>query len=124
VLSVPGDSVRPWGQQRQITMKNLFFGGKLPGLVSRLLGVDHGPIAVAGGRATIVQGQIFQTHGRQTTFAPSYRAVTDMGINEVHTILAGGPSGNFLSGLLSGLYKTDIARWLNCEYKTIRADDE
>ena len=124
VLAVPGDSVRPWGEQRQVTMRNLFFGGKLPGLVSRLLGLDHGPIAVAGGRATIVQGQIFQTHGRQTTFAPSYRAVTDMGADEMHTVLAGGPSGNFLSGLFSGLYKTDIARWLNCEYKTIRATGE
>ena len=120
VLAVPLQSVRPWGEQRQITMRNLFFGGKLPGFVSRLLGVDHGPIALAGGRATLVQGQIFQTHGRETSFAPSYRSVTDMGIDEVHTALAGGPSGS----ILSGLYKTDIARWLNFEYKTIQANCE
>ena len=124
VLAVPAESVQPWGEQRQITMRNLFFGGKLPDFVSRLFGVDHGPIALAGGRATIVQGQIFQTHGRQTTFAPSYRSVTDMGIDEVHTALAGGPSGNFFSGLFSGLYKSDIARWLNFEYKTIQANGE
>jgi penicillin amidase len=120
VLAVPGPSVRPWGELQQITMRNLFFGGKLPELVSRLLGVDHGPIALAGGRATLVQGQIFQTHGRQTTFSPSYRSVTDMGTDEVHTALAGGPSGRFFSGH----YKTDISRWLSCEYKTIQASGE
>ena len=118
VLAVPGHSVRPWGEQRQITMRNLFFGGKLPGFVGRLLGIDHGPVALAGGRATIVQGQIFQTHGRQTTFSPSYRSVTDMGSDEIHTALAGGPSGSFLSRF----YKTDIARWLNFGYKTISAN--
>jgi len=117
VLAAPGEGVRPWGEHRQITMRNLFFGGKLPKSVSLLFGIDHGPIALAGGRATIVQGQIFQTHGRQTSFAPSYRSVTDMGIDEVHTALAGGPSGSFLSRR----YKTDIARWMNFEYKTIRA---
>ncbi|HEY2250531.1 MAG TPA: penicillin acylase family protein [Planctomycetaceae bacterium] len=120
VLALPIESVRPWGEQRQITMRNLFFGGKLPAIVSRIFGIDYGPIALAGGRATIVQGQIFQTHGRQTTFAPSYRSVTDMGIDEIHTALAGGPSGNFFSAF----YKTDIARWLNFEYKTIRADGD
>lgn len=118
VLAVPGQSVRPWGEQRQITMRNLFFGGKLPEFVSRLLGVDHGPIALAGGRATLVQGQIFQTHGRQTTFSPSYRSVTDMGIDELHTVLAGGPSGR----IFSGHYKTDIAHWIDFEYKTIQAN--
>jgi penicillin amidase len=116
VLAIPVERVRPWGEQRQITMRNLFFGGKLPAIINRMFGVDHGPIALAGGRATIVQGQIFQTHGRQTTFAPSYRSVTDMGIDEIHSALAGGPSGNFFSGF----YKTDIPRWLNFEYKTIR----
>jgi penicillin amidase len=119
VLAVLEHGVRPWGEQRQIMMRNVFFGAKLPAFVSRLFGIDHGPIALAGGRATLVQGQIFQTHGRQTTFAPSYRSVTDMGTDEVHTALAGGPSGGFLSRH----YKTDIARWLSFEYKTINAND-
>ena len=96
-------------------MRNLFFGGKLPGLVSRLFGVDYGPITIPGGRATIVQGQIFKSHGRSTTFAPSYRSVTDLGSDKVHTALAGGPSGR----ILSGLYTSDIARWLAFEYKTL-----
>jgi len=115
VLAIPEEQIEPWGRQREITMHNLFFGGKLPKIVSRLLGVDHGPITLPGGRATIIQGQIFWAHGRQTTFAPSYRSVSDLGTNEVHTALAGGPSGR----ILSGLYKADIDRWLQVEYKTI-----
>jgi penicillin amidase len=116
VLAQPADAIRPWGEQRQILMKNLFFRGKVPRLVSRMFGVDHGPIALAGGRATLVQAQIFRTHGRPGSFAPSYRAVADLGTDELHTALAGGPSGRFFSRL----YKTDIARWLNFGYKTIR----
>ncbi len=119
-LAAPLESVRPWGEQQQITMRNIFFGGKLPWIINRFFGVDHGPISLAGGRATIVQGQVVQTHGRQSTFSPSYRSVTDLGLDEIHTALAGGPSGNFLSPH----YKTDIARWLGFEYKTIRAIDE
>jgi penicillin amidase len=116
LLDVPADEVRPWGQQRQVTMRNIFFGGKLPSLVSRLFGVDYGPLPLPGGRATIVQGQIFQAHGRLTSFAPSYRSVSDMGTDEVHTCLAGGPSGS----ILSGFYTTDVARWLGFGYKTLR----
>jgi penicillin amidase len=120
VVAVPAETVRPWGEQRQVTMRNLFFGGKLPGLVNRLFGVDYGPFPLPGGRATIVQGQIFSTHGRNTTFAPSYRSVSDLGTDEVHTALAGGPSGR----ILSGLYTNDIARWLGFKYKTLRGGAE
>jgi penicillin amidase len=78
--------------------------------------VDYGPFPLPGGRATIVQGPIFVTHGRNSTFAPSYRSVSDMGTDEVHTALAGGPSGR----ILSGLYMSDVARWLGFQYKTLR----
>ena len=43
-----------------------------------------------------------------------------MGIDEVHTALAGGPSER----ILSGMYKTDVARWLRFEYKTLCGDAE
>lgn len=119
-LGIPAESVRPWGEQRQVMMRNLFFGGKLPAIVNRLFGVDYGPITIPGGRATIVQGQIFKSHGRLTTFAPSFRSVTDLGTDEVHTALAGGPSGR----ILSGLYTSDIERWLAFAYKTLNCGEE
>lgn len=116
VLAVPAEHVRPWGDERQMTMINLFFGGRLPGILNRLVKVDYGPFALPGGRATIAQGQIFRTHGRLTTFAPSYRSVTDLGTDELHTVLAGGPSGR----ILSPLYASDLGRWLGFGYKTLK----
>jgi penicillin amidase len=109
------ETLRPWGELRQVTMHNLFFGGRLPGWLARLLGIDYGPIAVAGGRGTPVQGSISRSHGRKTSFAPSYRFVTDMSRDDVQTVLAGGPSDR----IWSGWYTTDIKRWLGFGYKTL-----
>ena len=103
--------VMPWGRRRRIEMNNIFFDGRLPGF----LGFDHGPIELPGCRATIVQGGLFTAHGRTTTFAPSWRFITDLGTDTVHTALAGGPSGR----RFSRWYKTDIARWLRGEYKKL-----
>jgi penicillin amidase len=100
-----------WGATRQVVMTDIFFGGKLP----RWLGFDHGPIELAGNRATVVQGGIFTAHNRHTTFAPSWRMVTDLGRDEAHTALAGGPTGSrFSRHRLS-----DLGRWLTGEYKVL-----
>ncbi len=104
--------VMPWGRRRRVVMNNIFFDGRLP----RFLGFDHGPIEMPGNRATVVQGGLFTAHGRTTTFAPSWRFITDMGTGIVHTALAGGPSGS----RFSKWYKTDVERWLRGEYKTIQ----
>jgi len=120
VLAQPVEAIKRWGEQRRVLMQNIFFGGNLPRPISRLLRVDYGPIELPGGRGTIVQGQVFRTHGRLTSFAPSYRSVTDLGRDELHTVLAGGPSGT----ILSRLYTTDIHRWLNFEYKVLDCGDE
>jgi len=105
-------SVMPWGRRRRVTMTNIFFNGRLP----RLFGFDYGPIELPGNRATVIQGGLFTAHGRTTTFAPSWRFITDMGSDTVSTALAGGPSGR----RFSRWYSTDIERWLRGEYKTIR----
>jgi len=97
-------TVPRWGSTRRVTMTDMFFGGKLP----RWLGFDHGPIELAGNRATVVQGGILTAHGRHTTFAPSWRMVTDLGRDEAHTVLAGGPTGS----RFSRHRLTDVARWL------------
>ncbi len=104
--------VMPWGSRRRVMMDNIFFDGKLP----RFLGFDVGPIALPGNRATVIQGGLFTAHGRTTTFAPSWRFITDMGADTVQTVLAGGPSGR----RFSKWYKTDVERWLLGEYKTIQ----
>ncbi len=79
---------RTWGSVHRIEMKHLLFGGKLPSW----LGFDFGPLALPGSRATICQGQIYTSGKRQTSFAPSFRLITDLSQNAAHTSLAGGPS--------------------------------
>ncbi len=102
----------PYGKTRQITMSHLLFGGKLP----RFLGFDYGPMALPGSRATIPQGQIFKSAGRLTTFSPTYRMITDMGKNEIHTNLAGGPSDR----RFSKHYISDLKNWYEGNYKILK----
>ncbi|HTI49629.1 MAG TPA: penicillin acylase family protein, partial [Planctomycetaceae bacterium] len=112
-----GGAITPWGERRPIVMRNLLVGGKLPHWLNRILQVDYGPIPLPGNRATLVQGAIFHDHGRLSTFAPSYRFVTDLGTDVAHTALAGGPSER----VFSPFYKADIERWLSHGYKTLPA---
>jgi penicillin amidase len=98
-----------WGDDRGIVMTNVLFAGKLP----RFVGVDYGPIELPGNRATIVQGGLFRAHGRLTSFAPSWRYVTDLHRDTMFTVLPGGPSGS----RLSPLYLADLPRWQAFDYK-------
>jgi len=109
--SVDVSSVPPWGEQRQIMMRNILLGGKLP----TWLGFDHGPVALEGNRATVVQGQIFTAYGRSTTFGVSWRFITDMATDDVHTVLPGGPSGR----RFSKWYRSEVDRWLTGGYKVL-----
>jgi len=98
-----------WGEGRQLLFTHILFGEKFP----KAFGFDLGPIELPGGRATPRQGQIYRSAGRQTSFAPSYRLVTDLGESVVHTALPGGQSdrrlspwyGTGLQGWVEGLYK-------------------
>ena len=111
------DSIPRWGARRRLSLPNVLLGGKLPGWLARRLRLDYRPIELAGGRATIVQGAIFRSHGRTTTFAPSYRYLTDMAEDAVETALAGGASDRSLD-----LHYADgVGPWLRGEYKRLEA---
>ncbi len=101
-----------YGKTHRVLMANLFFGGKLP----RILGFDFGPIELPGNRATIIQGQIFKMGGRLTSFAPSYRIITDLAETAIHTSIAGGPSDR----RYSPHYTSDIRLWESGGYKTLK----
>lgn len=101
-----------WGKGRQMMMNHLLLGGKMP----KVAGFDVGPITLQGGRATVHQGQLYRSGGRQTSFAPSYRLVTDMSANDAHTALAGGPSDR----RFSKHYKSGVKGWLAGELKTLQ----
>lgn len=101
-----------WGERQQVMMNNILLGAKLP----KFARFDYGPVAMPGGRGTIVQSVIYESHGRSTNHFPSYRAVTDLGLDEVETANGGGPSGR----AWSRHYLTDIPMWLRGEYKKLR----
>jgi penicillin G amidase len=103
-----------WGRDRQITMAHILLGGKLP----KWAGFDRGPLTGIGGRATIHQGQIYESGGRVTTFMPSFRWVTDMADSVLRSNLAGGPSDR----RFSKWYISDLANWQAGRYKTVSPD--
>jgi penicillin amidase len=110
------EAVPTWGSRRRVMMKHLLFGGALP----RFLGFDRGPIVLEGCRATVVQGAIYRSGGRETTFAPSYRFITDLSQTAAHTALAGGPSDR----RFSPYYASDLSRWRRYQYKLLEARDD
>ena len=102
---------KKWGEINKITLTHILLGEKLP----RFLGFDKGPFPLPGGRATIHQGQVYTNSGRKTSFAPSFRLITDMAENCVHTNLAGGVSDR----RFSGLYNNDFKNWRKGIYKIL-----
>ena len=102
---------QPYGQARKLRMRHLLFGGKLP-LFFRF---DR-MLEMPGNRATVHQGQIFRGGGRELSFAPSLRFMTDLATNEIRTTLAGGASDRFLSKW----YANGLSDWVNGRYKILR----
>jgi penicillin amidase len=102
---------KTWGEVNRITLANMLLGGKLP----KFTGFDKGPYPLRGSRATVHQGQVFESAGRKTSFAPSYRLITDMGEDVVHTNLAGGVSDR----RFSKWYCNDFENWRKGIYKKI-----
>ena len=119
--SIARSPPRPWPSSRglgarfaEYMLRHLLFGGKLPAF----LGFDRGPVSVPGGRATIHQMQMYRSDDRVTTFVPSFRMVTDLATDQLHTNLAGGPSDR----RFSRWYCSDLKNWLAGKYKTITPD--
>ena len=106
--------IRYWGEVNRMKLVHILFNGKLP----QFLGFDYGPIAVAGGPATISQGFIFRHAGRMTSAVPSLRMVVDMGQPGIKTQLLGGPSDR----RFSRWYRSGITAWQTREYKDLPGD--
>jgi penicillin amidase len=105
-------TIRYWSEMNNFHFANRFLGGNR---VGRLLGYNTRQHAMPGNHATPFQGHVFQTATRESTFAPSYHFVTDMGTNEAWTNLPGGPS----ESRFSKYYRSDIPLWLDGEYKRL-----
>ena len=102
----------PWSELNYFHFADRFFGTHQ---VGRLLGYRTRRRAMSGCFATCFQGHVMQTATRESTFAPSYHFVTDMGTDEAWTNLPGGPSEN----RFSRFYKNDLDRWFRGNYKRL-----
>jgi penicillin amidase len=102
----------PWGQFNSFHFVNRFIRDRRMG---RYLGFHTGEMPMPGCHATPFQGHLLTTATRETTFAPSYHFVTDLGTDEAWTNLPGGPS----ESRFSTFYKNDIARWQTGTYKRL-----
>ncbi len=110
---------QPWSSVNNFHFTDRFFGKHQ---VGRMLGFNSRRYPMPGNHATPFQGHVLQTATRESTFAPSYHFVTDLGTDEAWTNLPGGPS----ESRFSRFYKNDVARWFTGEYKrvSLRGGDE
>ena len=109
---VEQEPAQPWSVTNAFHFVNRFIDD---GLISRAFGVSTGEVPLPGCHATVFQGHLLKSARRETTFAPSYHFVTDLGAHEARTNLPGGPS----ESRVSGYYTTDIPLWSTGEYKKL-----
>ena len=109
------DTLQPWSKTNKFHFVNRFFEGRR---VGQMLGFHTAEVAMPGCHATPFQGHLLRTATRQTSFAPSYHFVADLGTDEAWTNLPGGPS----ESRFSKYYKNDIERWASGRYKTLRKE--
>jgi penicillin G amidase len=105
----------PWGEFNSFHFVNRFLGNRRMG---RYFGFDTRQMSMPGCHATPFQGHLLTTAKRESTFAPSYHFVTDLGLDEAWTNLPGGPS----ESRFSPFYKNDISRWQSGTFKRLVAD--
>lgn len=108
------ETPRKWGDDQKLLLTHILFDGKLP----KFLGFDRGPVTIIGNRATVHQGQIYESAGRKTSFAPSFRMVTDFAEDALFTNMAGGPSDR----RFSKWYCSDLTNWETGKYKRLGPD--
>lgn len=103
---------QPWSKTNAFQFTNRYFESHF---VGRALGMNTAEYPMRGCHATPFQGHLLRAATRETTFAPSYHFVTDLGTNEAWTNLPGGPQESWFSRW----YRSDIPRWLAGEYKSL-----
>lgn len=111
LTSYPIAKCKRWGEVNTFTFSHILFGSVTPNWFP----CNDGPHFLKGCRATVHQGNIYKDRGRQSSFAPSYRMVTDMGNNGLYTVIPGGPSDR----IFSKSYKSEITYWKSGHYKTL-----
>ena len=103
-----------WAETNSFHFVNRYFDSRVLG---RALGFSSKRMPMPGCHATPFQGHLLKAATRETTFAPSYHFVTDLGSNEAWTNLPGGPS----ESRMSRFYRSEIPMWAAGQYKRVVA---
>ena len=106
------EPVKTWGEVNSFHFANRYFEKSR---IGRLLGFNTDSMPMPGCQATPFQGHLMATATRESSFAPSYHFVTDMGTDQAWTNLPGGAS----ESRFSKWYRTDIRRWSQGEYRLL-----
>lgn len=110
--SLDEEEDQAWSVTNAFRFTNRFIESQF---VGRALGFHTSELPMPGCHATPFQGHLLRAARRETTFAPSYHFVTDLGTDEAWTNLPGGPSESWLSRW----YKCDIPLWCEGRYKRL-----
>lgn len=110
----PADD-QPWSNVNYFHFTDRFFGSHQ---VGHILGFNSPRHPMPGCHATVFQGHVLQTAKRESTFAPSYHFITDLGTHHAHSNLPGGPS----ESRFSRYYKSDVPLWFDAEYKRLEGE--
>ena len=102
----------PWSSVNNFHFTDRFFGTHQ---VGRILGYNSRSYCMPGCHATPFQGHVLQTAKRESTFAPSYHFVTDLGSDEAWTNVPGGSS----ESRFSKFYNNGVRLWFEGRYKRL-----
>jgi len=105
----------PWSAINGFHFTNRYVEGRF---VGRAFGFHTREMPLPGCHATLFQGHLLRAARRESSFAPSYHFVADLGTDEAWTNLPGGPS----ESRVSGYYKNDIPRWRSGKYKRLAVE--
>jgi penicillin amidase len=105
----------PWSAINGFHFTNRYVEGRF---VGRAFGFHTREMPLPGCHATLFQGHLLRAARRESSFAPSYHFVADLGTDEAWTNLPGGPS----ESRVSGYYKNDIPRWRSGKYKRLSVE--
>lgn len=111
------EPVLPWGEVNSFHFVNRFFEKSR---VGRLLGFNTDKMPMPGCQATPFQGHLLTTATRESSFAPSYHFVADLGTDEAWTNLPGGAS----ESRFSKWYRNGIALWAAGQYHRLTPHGE
>lgn len=103
-----------WGEENKLTMKHILLGDQWP--FKKWYNI--GPIEIEGDASTVSQGNLYNTKYGKSSFCPSWRFISDLSQSRMISVLAGG-----VTQRPGRLYKIDMARWQNHQYKAVNFSD-